>query len=264
MKFFTSVRLKRILRTAEAVLRDQWCSVCRARPARFTQLSSHYTTKLLEHESDLRLSQFETISTNNYSCEACHASDRDRLYAFYIAKRLAKDPGPAFCILDIAPANSLSRYIRGNYSINYRTADLFMPDVDDHADITNMACYTDGLFDAFICSHVLEHVHDDRKAMSELYRILKPGGWGIVMAPINLKLASVREGLPSITESDRWRNYGQDDHIRVYNKAGFIQRLADTGFKVIQNDVSFFGKKVLRQLGLSASSCLYVVEKTTS
>ena len=67
-------------------------------------------------------------------------------------------------MLDIAPSAALSRHIRRKYRIRYRTADLYMKNVDDRVDVTSMACYPDGNFGGLICSHVLEHVEDDKKA----------------------------------------------------------------------------------------------------
>ena len=77
--------------------------------------------------------------------------------------------------------------------------------------------YSEGQFDVFICSHVLEHIPDDRKAMQELYRILKPRGYGIAMVPINLKVEMTLED-PSLQIPSRWKYFAQDDHVRMYAK----------------------------------------------
>lgn len=85
-------------------------------------------------------------------------------------------------------------------------------------------------FDLLICYHVLEHVEDDRKAMSELYRILKPGGKAIVQTPF--KDGDIFEDTTIRTPEDRLKNFGQEDHVRVYSVQGLKKRLEQTGFGV--------------------------------
>jgi len=133
--------------------------------------------------------------------------------------------------------------------------------VDDIVDIVDMKLYNDNQFDFFICSHVLEHVSDDRKALCELYRILKPQGLGILMVPIILGLAEIDED-PSIKdESERWRRFGQHDHVRLYSKNGFIRRVRETGFFIHQYGKEYFGEMLFAQSGITNQSILYVVEK---
>jgi ubiquinone/menaquinone biosynthesis C-methylase UbiE len=136
-----------------------------------------------------------------------------------------------------------------------------MKGVDDKIDLTNMDIYEDNSYDIFICSHVLEHVPDDRKAMSELHRVLKPGGWGIAMVPVLSSVKEIDED-PSIMEpSERWRRFGQDDHVRVYSKDGFKKRLKDSGFKVKEYSKNDFSDGDFENNGISARSILYIVYK---
>jgi len=123
-----------------------------------------------------------------------------------------------------------------------------------------MACYEDGRFGAFICSHVLEHVADDLAAVRELWRVLEPGGWGIVMVPVHLKSEEIDER-PTSTEAERWQLFGQGDHVRLYSKSGLVSRLEAAGFRVLQLGREYFGQERMRRFGLAASSVLYVVEK---
>ena len=66
-------------------------------------------------------------------------------------------------------------------------------------DITNIL-YEDNTFDSIWCNHVLEHVVDDQKAMRELLRVPKPGGWAILQVPI------LREKLLKIQPLQRQKN----------------------------------------------------------
>jgi dTDP-4-amino-4,6-dideoxygalactose transaminase len=136
-----------------------------------------------------------------------------------------------------------------------------MTHVDDRVDITSMECYADNSFDAFICSHVLEHVQDDQKAMAELFRILKPGGWGIAMVPICLSLQEIREDPTKRSPDERTKYFGQHDHVRVYSREGFLRRLTAVGFEVRQSRPDQFTSQDLTRCGISPSSVLYVVEK---
>jgi len=126
----------------------------------------------------------------------------------------------------------------------------------------NMPIYKDDSIDIFICSHVLEHVEDDRKAIAELYRILKPGGWGIVMVPIQLTLSEIHEDTSIKSENERCKYFGLESHVRIYSKQGFVRRLECSGFKVNQLGISYFGIEIFEKCGIHHRSVLYVVEKS--
>jgi len=250
--------------TSLAVLPNYLCSVCDTGVESFNRLPDYYDENLDKYGYIFSPFQSETMNKLNYSCPICGASDRDRLYALYFKVELPQlDDG--FCLLDIAPSASLQKFIKKNYkNIFYRSADLLMTDVDDIVDITNMKLYVDSSFDFFICSHVLEHIEDDLQAMRELYRILKPGGKGIAMVPINLGLDEDYEN-PSITTPEgRWKHFGQDDHVRMYSRPGFIGKLTSIGFQVRQLGIDFFGVDCFTKYGIHPRSVLYIVEKDSS
>jgi ubiquinone/menaquinone biosynthesis C-methylase UbiE len=116
-------------------------------------------------------------------------------------------------------------------------------------------------FDLFICSHVLEHVASDDRAIGELYRITKTGGCGILMAPIVVGLARTIED-PSVTdEAGRWRMFGQNDHVRLYAHDDYVNKIRTNGFRVTQLGIDDFGEEAFRLLGLKRTSILYVVCK---
>jgi len=256
--------LKKLLGTAPASAGDKkfLCPVCNNNVEAFNRLSDYYLQNFQEHLHIHPFLAYETLNVFQYSCPVCQSSDRDRLYALYLSRKFAElDKNKKYEFVDIAPAPALAAFIRKYSFINYRSADLFMPGVDDVVDITNMTAYADNSKDIFICSHILEHIPDDRKAMRELFRILKPGGFGIAMVPIMLTLEHSYENAPAETASERWKHYGQDDHVRIYSKNDFISRLKETGFKVNQYDVNYFGESTFLNVGINKRSVLYVVEK---
>jgi ubiquinone/menaquinone biosynthesis C-methylase UbiE len=124
-----------------------------------------------------------------------------------------------------------------------------------------MRLYQDNQFDFLICSHVLEHVEDDRKALHELHRILKPGGQGILMVPVILSIEEVDEDPAIVDEGERWKRFGQFDHVRLYSKNGFVERVREGGFLVKQYGKEFFGEELFARTGISSQSILYVVTK---
>jgi SAM-dependent methyltransferase len=203
------------------------------------------------------LYQFETNNLEHFACARCGASDRDRLSALYLRGRLVGGD-----VLHVAPSRPLNRWLTARPGVTVRTADLMMPGVDDVVDLCAMMEYDDGRFDAFVCSHVLEHVDDDHKAMSELRRVLKPGGFGIAMVPVDVSLTEVVED-PTIKDpGDRVRVFGQWDRVRLYSKAGFVDRLESAGFRVLQLGAGHFGVDVFERNAIHPRSVLYVVERT--
>jgi SAM-dependent methyltransferase len=244
-----------------------YCPVCDHRVNRFEPLAQHFLAEVEKYGFPYTVDEAETCNAAYYACPLCGAADRERLYALYLRDyfRQAQTARP-LRLVDFAPSAPLSQFIRRALAetarpFSYRTADLLRADVDDRVDITAMDCYEASAFDFFICSHVLEHVPDDGRALAELYRILRPGGRGILVVPIVLTVTEIDED-PSVTDpAERWRRFGQDDHVRLYSKQGFLARVEAAGFVVHQLGREHFGAETFRKHGISEQSVLYVVEK---
>jgi SAM-dependent methyltransferase len=259
---------KEQLRRLEAVIRSFRfaCPLCRRRVGTFLTLSQalpELAADLSRHGFDMQLfERAETLNLTQYACPWCRANDRSRLYALFLldeAKRIGSGGKPR--MLDIGPAEKLRIFVRGLECFDYRSADLLRSDVDDRIDLTDMRVYADNSFDCFICSHVLEHVPDDRKGMRELFRILKPGGWGIAMAPIILGLKATSEDANLPDPAERVRRFGQDDHLRLYARQDFIDRLSDAGFQISQLGMTHFGRDKFTKYGITETSVLYICRK---
>ena len=135
-------------------------------------------------------------------------------------------------LLHIAPEVSLMRHFKRHYrdNKNYITADLESPLADLHFDVQSIPLGDESV-DVIICNHLLEHVEDDRRAMTELYRILKRGGWGIMLVPEDRGRATTFEDDTITDPEERTRIFGQYDHRRIYGR-DYDERLTTAGFRV--------------------------------
>ena len=139
-------------------------------------------------------------------------------------------------VLHMAPEQCFLSIFKKMKNLDYTTADLYSPIVDVKADILDLP-FEDNQFDLVLCNHVLEHIVDDAKAMSELYRVIKPGGLGIFQIPQNMELDKTFEDPSFTSPEERAKHFGQYDHVRVYGK-DYFDRLRKAGFKVEEVDYS--------------------------
>jgi len=264
MKFLHKIFGKKIHRSKKNIegCEHFFCPICKSPIKQFNQLPEDYLKQFDHYGLVHSIFCFETFNVLGYTCPICHSSDRNRLYAIYFRELFKKLDSPnTFSFLDIAPDKHLSKLITTYSSVDYRSADLFMENVTDKIDIRNMDIYNTNFFDFVLCSHVLEHIDEDKKAMSEIYRILKPGGHALIMVPILLSLQEDLENPAWTSDAERWKYYAQDDHVRLYSKGGFIKKLEQTGFKVSQFGIDFFGTDEFEKHGIHPRSILYIVEK---
>jgi SAM-dependent methyltransferase len=171
------------------------------------------------------LRRFIPLGNNEKLCPACGSLARNRRLWDLLGKEFLRE---GMRVLDFSPSRCIYRKLKSNSLINYISSDFvgeFM--ADKHYDITNIP-EADESFDLVICYHILEHIEDDRKAMKELYRILKKGGHCLIQTPFNED--EIYEN-PSITLPEERRNhFGQADHVRIYSAQGLCDRLAACGF----------------------------------
>ncbi|HLV69217.1 MAG TPA: methyltransferase domain-containing protein, partial [Xanthomarina sp.] len=137
-------------------------------------------------------------------------------------------------VLHFAPEQAFYKRFKKMNNLEYITTDLNSPLADVKADICNLP-FSDNEFDVILCNHVLEHIPDDTKAMYELYRILKPGGYGIFQIPQDLNRDKTFEDNTIINKKERAKIFGQYDHVRVYGR-DYFDKLRSIGFKVEEVD----------------------------
>ena len=186
----------------------KFCPVCEKQSRRFKPFGIEYTRE-------------------QAMCVHCGALERHRLVWLFLERWADVLTAPGKRVLHIAPEPCEAR-IRRLVGKGYVSADRSDPTVDKHFDVTSIP-YPNGSFDFIYCSHVLEHVDDDRKALREFRRVLAPGGIALFLVPITA--AETFEDFSIRDPKDRELAFGQNDHVRRYGP-DFIDRLADAGFQV--------------------------------
>ncbi len=145
-------------------------------------------------------------------------------------------------------------------NIHYTTADLISPWAKVKLDVQNMPLPDNG-YDVIFCNHVLEHVPSDLKAMSELYRVMKPGGFGIFQVPLDTKIDKTLEDSAINIPELREKHYGQRDHVRLYG-TDYAQRLRSVGFDVTEDDfVNQLDSALVARYCLPKDEILYICRK---
>lgn len=144
--------------------------------------------------------------------------------------------------------------------MEYTTTDLNSPLADVKADICDLP-FEDDSFDVILCNHVLEHIPDDTKAMQELFRVMKKGGWGVFQIPQDLERAETFEDDSITDKRERARIFGQYDHVRVYGR-DYFDTLRSIGFEVEEvNYTQILSASEIDRYRLAEGEILPVVRK---
>ena len=142
---------------------------------------------------------------------------------------------------------------------SYITADLESPLADMHFDVQSIPMEENSV-DIIICNHILEHVESDHKALTEMYRIMRPGGLGIMLAPIDYSRETTFEDDTITDPKQRAELFGQYDHRRVYGK-DYLKRLSAAGFEAEEIDYAAEFSVSDRTKFSFGSDKLYIVRK---
>ena len=195
------------------------------------------------HECNIcgkKLKSFIKIKNDDLLCPFCGSLSRNRrLWQLLNEESILKGT-----VLHFSPSRSLYRNLKKDKNIIYFSTDLENEFLADYKfDITNID-QPNEKFDLIICYHVLEHIIDDRKAISELKRVLKKSGSLFIQTPF--KEGEILEDFSVTTPEERKRVFGQKDHVRIYSITGLKKRLEETGlivkktrFEKDQKDLKF-------------------------
>jgi len=192
-------------------------------------------------------------------CPGCGSLERHRLILIYLIRNtdfyIKK-----LKVLYVAPIKIMQNNFSKMSNINIVSIDLDSPLAMIKMDITNLQ-FEDNSFDVVLCSHVLEHVKNDKLALTEFLRVLKPNGWAIFQAPIDYNLKKTFED-PSISSPElRRKFFGEENHLRIYG-SDFKKRLESVGFKVrIDDFLIFFHDRFIKKLGLNVNEKIYYCVK---
>jgi SAM-dependent methyltransferase len=214
------------------------CPCCGGRFSRFMPGLSHRDTRV---------------------CPRCGAQERHRALWLYMRERTDLFERERLSILHWAPEYALQRSLSALPNAAYVSADLEGHEAMQHMDMTDVP-FKDGAFDLIVCVHVLEHVPDDRAAMREMVRVLKPGGVAMLLVPIVLEQPTLED--PAIvTPAQRKEAYWQEDHVRLYGH-DFRDRLEEEGFDVtVDGWVRTLDADTLERYGLFPLEDVYVAAK---
>ena len=206
-------------RTLVVVLRGDrvTCPICNVRLRRFRNVSRERATAL------------------GNVCPVCRSFERHRLLWLFLRDRtdLFSSAGVR-SLLHVAPEPCLKKKFEAVSNLIYRISDLRSPDIRQNIDITAIP-FSDRSIDIIICNHVLEHIPDDKKALRELRRVLKPGGWAVINVPVDCARDHTYEDPSIVTARQRAINFGQADHVRIYGR-DYLRRLSDAGFSASEID----------------------------
>jgi SAM-dependent methyltransferase len=199
--------------------------------------------------SSRRFRAFGRTPREGAQCIHCGALERHRLLWLFLAGRTELLAGGPRRVLHVAPEACLEPGLRSALGSGYLTADLSDPAAGVRMDVTAIP-FRDGSFDAVLCSHVLEHVPDDRRALRELHRVLRRDGLAILLVPVAGERTFED---PAIVEpAARRAAFGQEDHVRVYGR-DVADRLTEAGFRVATLAPADFPGEVVR-CGLSEAA----------
>lgn len=164
----------------------------------------------------------------NALCPGTLSLERHRLLWLYLTRE-TDFINQSLKVLHLAPEQVFYHRFKKFHHWDYTTADLCSPLADIKADICDLPFEND-TYDLILCNHVLEHIPEDQKAMSELYRVLKKGGTLIAQVPLEKQRLKTFEDERIKGRKARTKAFGQYDHVRIYGK-DYYSRLENVGFK---------------------------------
>lgn len=196
----------------------------------------------------------------NAQCPRCRSLERHRWLVLYLKEQISHLNHPQN-LLHFAPVPGVQRNLMLHPKIKYYRTDF--SDVPQfklsmRMDISQLAIASNS-FDIILCNHVLEHIDDDYRAMSELFRILKPNGWMITSVPIRLDQPTY-EDVAIQSPQARLAAYGQHDHVRYYGY-DFPERLENVGFQVATERVDSMDNYLIDRYGLNSDEVFFIAKK---
>lgn len=235
---FVKTPARRLWRSARAYTyrgTERWCPVC---------------------EHSLRVfAPGGTIMREDALCIYCDSLERHRFAWYFLSRHTDLFDGRSKRMLHVAPERAFRGPLQKALGAGYLTADYMASDVMVKMDIAQIQ-FPEDSFDVVYCSHVLEHVSDDRKAMREISRVLKPDGWALIMVPIFAEKSF--EDPAVVDPGERFRLYGQEDHVRAYGP-DVVDRLRASNLLVeVVSPSDICTKEEIVRMGLHNTGDIYL------
>jgi predicted SAM-dependent methyltransferase len=193
-------------------------------------------------------------------CPYCGSLERHRLLYLYLRQKTNLFRADV-SVLHFSPEQGIARALAAQKNLKYATS-WYEPDrpADYHLDLTKLAL-PDNSWDVLIAYHILEHITDDRTAMREMYRVLKPGGWAALQVP-TLDQPGTYEDATVVSGEDRAVKFGNSDHVRYYGWQDFADRLTEAGFEVtIERYAQQLSDSAIREFALARNERIYIARK---
>ncbi len=242
-------------------------------PRKYLQLFSHFVLKVLavfykgnKVECPLCKNTYRKFlpygrlkPRKNALCPGCLTLERHRLMWLFLQNKtnFLKDP---LKVLHVAPEICFIKRFEALPNLDYITGDIESPLAKIKMDLHDIP-FEENTFDVTFCNHVMEHVEDDIHCMSELHRVLKPGGWAIIQSPMDVSRYTTFEDKSITNPAERERIFGQNDHLRVYG-TDYKNRLEQGGFQVTEIDYAQeLDVSTRERYALPPSEIIYFCEK---
>ena len=197
------------------------------------------------------------VGFEDHLCPKCGSIMRKRLLWLYLENEIGILQN-SLRVLDFSPHRFIFRKLSRMSNLDYVATDYEDPKAPNRYDITAIP-EADNSFDLILCYHILEHIPDDKAAMDELYRILKPGGTALIQSPHQKETYED----PNITDpAERLKAFGQEDHVRIYGREDLVKRLESSGFKMVQvKYAQELGQDLIQRHQLNPKEIIFVGKK---
>lgn len=202
----------------------------------------------------------EVAHRENVLCPYDLTLERHRLMWLYLKNHSDFFTKEDLKVLHIAPEQCFHKKFQQQKNLDYLTGDLVSPIADMHFDLHDIPLENDR-FEVVFCNHVMEHVEDPIRCMSEIHRVMKPGGWAIMQVPQDFSRAETYEDSSITSPEEREKHFWQKDHVRLFGR-DYPQYLEKAGFTVEEFDIkSELTDDQIERMRLSRSEILYIARK---
>lgn len=198
----------------------------------------------------------------NAWCPKCESLERHRLLWMYFENKTNLYKAP-LKVLHIAPETVFFRLFKKQKNIDYHPGDIYpnlCPKGTAYFDLLNHNL-PDNSFDVIICNHVFQYIEDDKKAMEQVYKLMKKGGWGVMQVPIDTSRKVTYEDYTITDPKERVKAFGLKEHVRYYSY-DYADRLITAGFSVLVDDyTAAFTDEEIHKYGFWKGDAVYYCTK---